>query len=162
MLDITDTALRAQLLRSTWGQAQTTDSSHFFVFCNHTTVTENDVDALIQLKVKITGASVEQLAGYGDFIKTKLKEMPAAAMQNWTAKQAYIALNSALIACAELHIDSTPMEGFEATAYNEILGLESKGLNACVLLAIGYRHEDDTTQHAPKVRKPIDQLFKEV
>ena len=54
------------------------------------------------------------------------------------------------------------MEGFEATAYNEILGLESKGLNACVLLAIGYRHEDDTTQHAPKVRKPIDQLFKEV
>jgi len=162
VLDITDTALRAQLLPATWGQAQTTDASHFFVFCNHTTVTENDVDALIQLKAKITGASVEQLAGYGDFIKTKLKEMPAAAMQNWTAKQAYIALNSALIACAELHIDSTPMEGFEADQYDKILGLSEQGLSACVLLAIGYRHEDDTTQHAPKVRKPIDQLFKEV
>jgi nitroreductase len=158
VLDITDKDLRAKLLPATWGQTQTTEASHFFVFCNHKTVSDKDVDALMALKSEATGATSEQLSGYADFIKAKLKGLSSDAMENWTARQAYIALGSALETCAELRIDSTPMEGFEPDQYDEILGLSDQGLNACVLLAIGYRHEDDSTQEAPKVRKSTDQL----
>jgi len=67
-----------------------------------------------------------------------------------------------MAACAELKIDSTPMEGFEADKYDKILKLSSKGLRADVLLAVGYRSAEDQTQHAPKVRKPIESLFESV
>ena len=72
VLDITDTALRAQLLPATWGQAQTTDASHFFVFCNHTTVTENDVENLINsLNKSLTENSFNEIENniIRDFIK---------------------------------------------------------------------------------------------
>ena len=58
-----------------------------------------------------------------------------------------------------MKIDSTPIEGFKPVAYNEILGLAEKGLNASVVLAIGYQSEEDVNQFAKKVRKPLDQLF---
>jgi len=45
------------------------------------------------------------------------------------------------------------MEGFDNAQFNEILGLTKKGLNAAVLVAVGYRSEEDTTQHYKKVRK---------
>ena len=79
--------------------------------------------------------------------------------QVWTAKQTYIALSNAIAACAELKIDSTPMEGFESEKYNEILGLSSKGLKADVLLAIGYRSDEDKTKYDVKIRKPMESLF---
>jgi nitroreductase/dihydropteridine reductase len=62
-------------------------------------------------------------------------------------------------ACAELQIDCTPMEGFENDDYNQKLGLTKKGLNACVLLAVGYRHSEDSSQNSKKVRKSIDTIF---
>lgn len=77
----------------------------------------------------------------------------------WTSKQTYLALANLMNAAAELKIDVTPMEGFEPEKVNEILGLPAKGLNASLLATIGYRHEEDATQHYAKVRKPINELF---
>ncbi len=51
------------------------------------------------------------------------------------------------------------MEGFEPEKFNEILGLDKLGLNASVIAAIGYRHEEDDTQHYVKVRKSNEELF---
>ncbi|MEC7268249.1 MAG: nitroreductase family protein, partial [Bacteroidota bacterium] len=104
---------------------------------------------------------IEKISGYGDFLKGKLKEKSEIEMFHWSAKQAYIALGNALTACAELNIDSTPMEGFEPEEVNKLLGLNDKGLNACVILAIGYRSLDDKTQYSKKVRKPINTMFEE-
>ena len=78
---------------------------------------------------------------------------------NWTARQAYIAFGNLMQAAAELKIDTCPMEGFESKKYNEILGLEDKNLNAAVVLAVGYRSEEDETQHYAKVRKSTEELF---
>ena len=78
------------------------------------------------------------------------------------ARQAYIALGFAMIAAAEQEVDSTPMEGFESGPVNEKLGLKEKGLNASVLLAVGYRHAEDKAQNSKKVRKPISALFEVV
>ena len=77
----------------------------------------------------------------------------------WSAKQTYLALGNLLNAAAELRIDVTPMEGFVATKVNEILGLDKLGLNATLIATLGYRHEEDATQHFKKVRKSNEELF---
>ena len=161
VLEIKDSKLREELKPLSWNQSQVTDASHLFVFCNITEVTEIDVDNLIKLKSKINSIPIEKISGYGDFIKGKLKEKTETEMFNWTAKQTYIALSNAMNACAELRIDCTPMEGFESDDYNQKLGLPEQGLNACVILAIGYRDNEDASQNSKKVRKPLNELFQE-
>ena len=59
------------------------------------------------------------------------------------AKQAYIGLGTALIAAADAGVDSTPMEGFDPKALDEILNLKEKGLRSVVMLPLGYRKEDE-------------------
>ncbi len=159
VLDIRDADLRAQLQPFCWNQSQITEASHLWIFCNQVTVTGKDIDAFIALKAKTSGIDIEQLEGYGTFMKGKIKEKTNEEVFNWTAKQAYISLGTALAACAELKIDSTPMEGFEADKVNELLQLNEQGLNASVLLAIGYRSAEDASQHAKKVRKTANELF---
>jgi hypothetical protein len=39
------------------------------------------------------------------------------------------------------------------------LGLDKLNLNAALVAAVGYRHEDDATQHGAKVRKSNEELF---
>lgn len=162
VLDIRDKAVREKLKPHSWGQSQITDASHLFVFCNQVAVTNDHIGAFMKLKAEITGAPLSALAGYGDFVINKLKEKSKAELVSWTAKQAYIALGSAMVACAELRIDSTPMEGFDAREFDRELGLAEQGLTAAVVLAIGYRSTEDSYQPSKKVRKPIDDLFKVV
>ena len=161
VLDIRDSELRKEIHPMCWNQSQITDASHIFIFCNYNKVDEQDVDSLIRLISETNEVPIEKISGYGDFVKGKLKEKSEIEMFHWSAKQAYIALGNALTACAELNIDSTPMEGFEPEEVNKLLGLNDKGLNACVILAIGYRSLDDKTQYSKKVRKPINTMFEE-
>ena len=162
ILDIRDSELREKLQPICWGQSQIVEASHLLIFCNRVALKDDDVDDLIRLKAKTNGLDIDQLSGYGDFIKGKLKEKSKEDMFHWTAKQTYIALGNALNACAELKIDSTPMEGFEADQMNELLDLDDQGLNASVLLAIGYRDREDGAQHAGKVRKPLQEIFENI
>lgn len=162
VIEVKGPGIREALKPMSWGQSQITDASNLFVFCNYIDVKDQDTDDLIQLKSETTGIEISKLSSYGDFIKGKIEEKSAEEVINWTAKQTYIALANAMSACAELNIDSTPMEGFDAAAYNQILGLTEKGLNAAVVLAIGYRSSEDASQHAKKVRKSVDSIFEEV
>lgn len=66
--------------------------------------------------------------------------MHEGAQDNWADRQTYIAHGFGIAACAELQIDSCPMEGFDPTAVGEILGLPDTQ-KALVLLPIGYRAE---------------------
>lgn len=162
VLIIEDPAVRERLRPVSWGQPQITDASHLLVFCGYNDVTDEDVDAYINLKAQIQDVEVASLKGSSDFMKMKMKEKSSEEKQYWTAKQTYIALSNALNACAELQLDSTPMEGFEPESYNEILGLKEKNLNADVVLAIGYRSEEDDLQSAKKIRKPLEDIFEKV
>jgi len=162
ILVIENQELREELKPVSWNQNQITDSSHLFVFCNYSEVKTEDINAFIHLTAKTRKISYDNLQGYGDFISTKLNEKTKAQQTNWLERQPYIALANLLMACAELKIDACPMEGFEAEQYNEILGLNEKGLNACVIASIGYRDKTDITQYLPKVRKPIELLFEDV
>ena len=159
VLIIEDQATREKLKPASWGQPQITDASHLLVFCNYAKVSDDQIDEFIELKSKVQGIPINAIKGYGEFIKGKLAEKSSVEVDHWPARQTYIALGNLLAACAELKIDACPMEGFEPEMYNEILGLTEKGLSAAVVATVGYRSEEDQTQHAKKVRKPMDSLF---
>lgn len=151
--------LKAKLLPAAYGQTQIVDASHVVVFANQTSVTEADVDAYINNISQTRGISVDSISGFGDYMKGFLNPIPAEHKAIWMAKQTYLALGNLLNAAAELKIDATPMEGFDPKQFNEILGLEALNLNAAVIATIGYRHEEDATQHYKKVRKSNEDLF---
>ncbi|WP_222983594.1 NAD(P)H-dependent oxidoreductase [Flagellimonas meishanensis] len=156
---VSDQEIKEKLKPASWGQNQVTDASHVLVFANFTDFGEELVDDYLDNVGTTRKVSVDKLKGYSDFMKSKLLELPSETKQNWTSKQAYIAFSNTMQAAAELKIDTCPMEGFQAEAYNDILGLNEKNLNAAVVLAVGYRSAEDETQHLPKVRKSKEELF---
>lgn len=159
ILIVENQAIKDQLKPASWGQSQISDASHLMVICNYNQVSDEQIEGFLQLKAEKQGIAVENLKGYADFMKSKVAEYSDEELNHWTAKQCYIVLTNLMTACAELKIDSCPIEGFESKKYNEILNLEEKGLNACVVCAVGYRAEADNNQHLPKTRKPLEQLF---
>ncbi|MBO0331696.1 NAD(P)H-dependent oxidoreductase [[Muricauda] lutisoli] len=156
---VSDQKVKEQLKPVSWDQSQITDASHIIVFANATNFGEELVDDYLENVSKTREIPMDGLKGYSDFMKSKLMDLPAETKSTWTAKQAYIAFGNLMQAAAELRIDTCPMEGFESDKYNEILGLDDKNLNAAVVLAVGYRSEEDATQHLPKVRKSKEELF---
>lgn len=156
---IENTEIKKTLKTHSWGQDQITDSSYVFVFCNYVNVTDAHIDTYLEHTAKIQDLNLNHLKGYGDFMKSKIAELSNTERLHWTKRQTYLALGNLLNACAELKIDACPMEGFEAEAYNRILGLTDLNLNAAVIAPIGYRSSEDQSQYKPKVRKPLSELF---
>jgi nitroreductase len=151
--------LRAKLQPVAWGQTQIVEASHLIVFANITNFGDSEIDSFIENLSKVRGIPVENIHGYGEFVKSKISTLPLDNRNNWTSKQTYLAMGNLLNAASELKIDVTPMEGFEPEAVNEILGFEKLGLNASLIATVGYRHQDDATQHYAKVRKSNEELF---
>lgn len=156
---ITDSDIKEKLKPVSWGQSQITDASHIIVFANVTDFGEELMDDYLHNVSATRNIPSEGLKGYSDFMKSKLLNLSIDEKHIWTTKQVYIAFSNLMQAAAELKIDTCPMEGFESEAYNNILDLEEKNLNASVVLAIGYRSEADETQHYAKVRKSKEELF---
>jgi nitroreductase len=156
---ITDPELREQLKPKAWNQPQITDASHLILLCAMRSIPEQFVDQYVTNMTETRGLETGALNGFGGFIKQKIKEQSSEQILQWNKKQTYIALGFLLAACADLHIDSTPMEGFESEAFDEILGLEPLNLTSSVLCAVGYRSEEDTNQHLAKVRRSKEGLI---
>ncbi len=159
VLVITDPELRSTLRPLCWNQAQITEASAVLVFANYADFDGELIDSYLDTVSKVRNVEPDQLKGYGDFMKSKLLDLPSETKANWTARQAYIALGNLLSAAAAFRIDACPMEGFEREKVNELLDLPSKGLSAAVMAPVGYRSEADATQHNNKVRRPENELF---
>ncbi len=156
---ITDPEIREKLKPVSWNQTQITDASHLIVFAHATDFGEELVDDFIANLSDTRNIPMDGLNGYAEMMKSNLLGLPTNVKASWAGKQVYIALGNALQAAAELQIDTCPMEGFQPEEYNRILGLTDKNLNAAVVLAVGYRSQEDETQHLPKVRKSKEELF---
>jgi len=151
--------LRAQLLSAAYGQSQIVDASHLIVFANEINFGEAGIINFSKNMSETRGIPLESIQGYVDYMKSSITGLPEEARNVWTSKQTYLALGNLMNAAAELKIDVTPMEGFMPAKVNEILGLDKLGLNASLIAPIGYRHEEDATQHHKKVRKSNTELF---
>jgi nitroreductase len=151
--------IRAKLQPAAWGQSQIVEASHLIIFANETKVDDSTIDDYIKNISETRNTPIEALAGYGEFMKSKIVTLTDEEKKIWTAKQTYLALGNLLNAAAEHKIDVTPMEGFVPAQINEILGLDKLNLNATLIATLGYRHEEDATQHYKKVRKSQEDLF---
>lgn len=156
---VTNQEIKDKIQAAAWNQPQVGTSSHLLVFCARTDLMQTKEEYFTQM----SGGNPEvraHLKGFEDMLGGFIegKSDPKDVLM-WTAKQAYIALGFAHAACAELEIDSCPMEGFDPVAVGEILGLPDSQ-KALVMLPIGYRAEGEAPR--PKVRFSREQLFTEI
>lgn len=159
ILVITDPEVKEKIKPIAWNQSQITDASHVLVFAAWDDYTQERINGVFKYNNKQRNLPDSMTDEY----RKKLLGMYAAktAEENFThaAKQAYIALGTALIAAAEQEVDSTPMEGFDPAALDEILDLKSKGLRSVVVLPLGFRNEEgDWLVNMKKVRTPKEKF----
>lgn len=151
--------IRQKLVEYSWGQKQVIEASHLVVFAIKKNVNAEDVDRHIQRMAEVQQTPVEKLAGFGNMVKGFLEKPPFPLdVDQWAAKQSYIALGFFMTCAAMLHIDTLPMEGFIPAKYDEVLGLTSKGYESVVVCCAGYRANDDKYIATPKVRFPTDDI----
>jgi nitroreductase len=81
-----------------------------------------------------------------------IEGMTDEQLNEWAAKQCYIALGNFMTAAALLAVDTCPMEGFIPDQFDEILGLKAKGLRSVVCCPTGYRSAEDKYASFTKVR----------
>lgn len=159
---VTDQATKERLLPAAYGQTQVTDSSHLVVFAYKKTLTDADIDHYVERIVEVRGTPREMLAEYEGVMKNaSQKAVEGGTVETWNSRQAYIALGFLLETAALLKIDATPMEGFDAAQFNEILGLND--YSAVVICAVGYRNaEADYLADQAKVRFPKEELIQRI
>lgn len=158
LLVVTNADLRSKIAKAANGQSQITDGSHLLVFAAWDNYTEERIDEVVELNVQARG-DLPMLRGYYDGLKASYVPREPKVNYAHAARQAYIALGIALVAAAEQEVDSTPMEGFDPRAVDEILGLKERGLRSVVLMPLGYRDASgDWLLTMKKVRKPKETL----
>ena len=155
-------AVRARLLKHSYGQEKVLKSSHFVVFAAETKIGDDTVDRYAKmLSTQRTTLSPDTL-GYIAHIKAALSSMTEDQQQQWAREQAYIALGNFLTSAAILGIDSCPMTGFDGLGYDLELGLAQKGLAAVAVAALGQRSPSDQTSSLKKIRRTRDDFVLEI
>lgn len=162
ILIIENPEIRNQIKEVAFNQNQITDASHLFVFANYTDLTTEHIDEYIANTAQIRNIDIKDILGYGNFMKNIFESKSSSEINDWAAKQTYIALANLVHAAAELKIDVTPMEGFIPEEVNKILNLEEKKLNSVLIAPVGYRSTEDKSQFEAKVRKNTANLFIEL
>ena len=155
-------ATRAKLLPDSWNQPQVTDASHFVVLTARTDLTMADIDAWISRMAEVQNQGAEAVAPLKGMIAGFAETMSCEARHAWNARQVYIALGQLMTSAAVLGIDTCPMEGISAAAYDRILGLEGSGYATAVACALGYRADTDKYAGIPKARFDRSQLVKHI
>jgi nitroreductase len=159
ILVIEDAATKEKLAPAAYNQPQIIASSQLLVFCAWADITEKQIAAYVENIANIRNIDAEHLAGFKAMMEGTITKLTVEQKQTWASKQIYIALGTALIAAAAEEVDATPMEGFNAQQFDEILGLTAKGLKSVVILPLGYRAADDQLASLAKVRRHQSELF---
>jgi nitroreductase len=163
VLVVTNAEIREKIKAIGWNQAQITEGSHLLVFAAWDKYTAERINMMFDLTNDERGFKNEGWENYRNMLLSTYPARDAETNYQHAARQAYIGLGTALVAAAEEQVDSTPMEGFDPAALDEILGLRAKGLRSVVILPLGYREEDkDWLVNLKKVRRPTEKFVTEV
>ncbi len=159
---VTNPEVRTRLRAAAHDQGPITDGSHLLVFAAWDNYTEERIDEVVQLNKDARG-DISLIDDYYNNLKAGYLPRDPEINHNHAARQAYIALGFAMLAAAELEVDTTPMEGFEPAEVDQILGLSEHGLRSVALLSLGHRNPGgDWLLPMPKVRKSLDALVTHV
>lgn len=160
ILVIQDAGLKARILPIARNQSQITDSSHVLVFAAWDNYTTERINTVFARTVAERGLPADAMDDYKSMLISAYTNRPAHENFEHAARQAYIGFGMAIAAAAELEVDATPMEGFDAPALDDLLGLKEKGLRSVTLLPLGYRDvQGDWLVNMKKVRKPANEFI---
>jgi nitroreductase / dihydropteridine reductase len=160
---VTNPEVREKIKAIAWNQSQVTDGSHLLVFVAWDNYTADRINSMFDLTNEERGSTNEGWENYRQMLLSKYPVRSAEENFQHAARQAYIGLGLALAAAAMEEVDSTPMEGFDNKALDEILNLGDKGLKSVAIMPLGYREADqDWLANLKKVRKPRELFVTEV
>ncbi|MFW5705056.1 MAG: NAD(P)H-dependent oxidoreductase [Nanoarchaeota archaeon] len=146
----TDKQTKEKLLEASYNQEQITTCSHLLIFCAYTDINKR----INQYEEMMLDSQIpqEKIESYINIMKQASKMMPNQI--DWATKQAYIAMDHALLAATALEINSCPMEGFNSAQYSKILDLP-KDLVPVLVVPLGYTADIPK----PKIRYKKEELF---
>jgi len=160
---ITNPELKAKIQPIAMNQSQVVDGSHLLVFAVWDNYTEERLEAVFAWTKQQQGVPPDFLAEYHQRVKNMYINRPAEVNFQHAARQAYIAFGLAIAAAAELQVDTTPMEGFDNKALDELLDLPAQGLRSVTLLPLGYRDpENDWLLKLKKARTPKELFLRKI
>ncbi len=154
---IGDQATKLKLKERGYNQQQYEDSSHTLVFCGRNDLADR-VNKYFELASGGDAEKRKAMDSYEKMMRGSLESKNPEDGMNWAYHQTYIALGFGLAACAELKIDSCPMEGFDPTGFDQILNLPAN-IKSVATLSIGYRKD---VANMPKIRFPDKDLFTKI
>jgi nitroreductase len=154
LIVVRDTKLRKALKPSCWNQNQITECSELVIF-----TTDNDSvrsgTPYVRKMFERRGLPSEAVDTYMGVYKNHLSAMEEdeLLLENWTAKQCYIACANMMTYAATLKIDTCPIEGFDKEEVEAILDLP-EGRYVALICAFGYR----VNSQSPQVRLDLKQI----
>ncbi len=151
-----------QLMPMSYNQPQIGSASHILVLCAETTIDTAFIKNYFDLVEKTRNTPREILSSFEDFLISDFSKKTQEEKDLWAAKQAYLIIGNLITVCAVEEIDACPIEGFVPEQYDEFLNLTEKGLKSVLVLAVGYRAEDDMFSDFKKVRKGVDEVVIEI
>ena len=158
MIVLSDRETKKKLIPITMNQEQIYNASHVLVICIESKMDSDFIKDYFNRVEQTRSTPRKVLEPFETFLLDDFAEKPNATIENWMAKQAYLAMGNLLTVCAMEGIDSCPIEGFEPAKYDDLLGLDKLGLKSVLVLPVGYRAEDDFFSSLKKVRRGIDEV----
>ena len=158
-ITVQDPAKLEEISRAAFGQPQITTAAKILAIAVETNINSQTVENYINKAAIARGTARINLEAREQFVNSRLDLLSPEQKIEWAEKQAFLAIGVLVSAAAEAGIDASPMEGFDHTQVDKILGLEAQQLKTTLLFALGYRSPDDEFAIIPKVRKTKDELF---
>lgn len=153
---IKDSNIKEQMVPHSYGQKQVRDAAAVLVLCTQKVDTQY-IQKYFSLVKQTRNTPDEVLKPFEEFLTDSFSKKTIEEVETWARNQAYLILGNLLTVCAAEHIDSCPMEGFSPEKIDELLNLNELGLKSVLLLAVGYRAEDDMMATQKKVRKDMSE-----
>ncbi|MGL4860355.1 MAG: oxygen-insensitive NAD(P)H nitroreductase [Enterobacteriaceae bacterium] len=138
------------------------NASHVLIFSVHQEIGDAHLKALLEQEERDHRFPSEQekmAQDKGRRYFVGLNSENTLQQQAWQSRQLYLALGALLFGAASLGIDTTPIEGFDSSKMDTLLGLQERGLRSVVIASLGYRSTDDFNAQLPKSRLPREQIF---
>ncbi|MCL7988245.1 NAD(P)H-dependent oxidoreductase [Sphingobacterium sp. lm-10] len=163
LIVVEDQNLKDQIAPSAFNPECARECSHILVFAAWDRYTEERIDTMYNFTTDERDLPRGRFESYTDMLKKMYLQEAAESNFAHIARQTYIALGLALAQAAELKIDSTPAEGFDNAAVDQVLGLEAMGLKSVSLMYIGYADKErDWLAPMKKVRWPREEFILEM
>lgn len=160
---ITNPELKEKIKAISWNQSVVTECSHLLVFAAWDNYTVDRINKMFDLVNEVRGFKNEGWEKYRQMLLDLYPKRDPELNFEHAARQAYISFGMAMTEAAVLKVDSTPLEGFDAKALDEILNLKSKGLRSAVMLTLGTREASgDWLVNLKKVRNSREDFITEL